>query len=201
MTLARSTIRSAPTVAAVLAALLLAGCGGGDDPAATGDADQTEATDDSGTDDGGEGDAGDDPGDADATEDDGAAMEGPVLATADTELGTVLVDGEGMTLYLFDNDADGESACYDSCAETWPPLTGEVTAGEGVDASLIGTTERTDGTTQVTYDGNPLYYYAADSAAGDTNGQGVGGVWWVVGPDGSRITEDASADNDDRLGY
>jgi predicted lipoprotein with Yx(FWY)xxD motif len=196
MTFARSTIRSAPTVATVLAGLLLTGCGGADDPAATGDGDQTEATDDTGTED--SGDEGD--GDAEATEDDGASMDGGVLATADTELGTVLADGEGMTLYLFDNDSDGESACYDSCAETWPPLTGEVSAGEGVDASLIGTTERTDGTTQVTYDGNPLYYYAADSGAGDTNGQGVGGVWWVVGPDGSRITDDASASSDG-IGY
>lgn len=191
MRLTHSTLRSTPLAAAVAAVLLLAGCGGGeDDPGAAGTDDQTEVPDD-GTE--------EEPGDGGTEDaDDGAdeTMDGAVLATAETDLGTVLVDGEGMTLYLFDNDADSESACYDSCAATWPPLTGEVSAGDGVDASLIGTTERTDGTTQVTYDGNPLYYYAADSAPGDTTGQAVGGVWWVVGPDGSRITDEASAASD-----
>jgi predicted lipoprotein with Yx(FWY)xxD motif len=89
---------------------------------------------------------------------------------------------------VFDNDTDGTSACYDQCAENWPAFTGTADASGDVDASLIGTTTRDDGTTQVTYNGQPLYYFAADQAPGDTNGQGVGDVWWVVGPDGAKIT-------------
>ncbi|MBW3664099.1 MAG: hypothetical protein KY469_13450 [Actinobacteria bacterium] len=110
------------------------------------------------------------------------------LATASSDLGTILIDGEGRTLYVFDNDTDGTSTCYDQCAENWPAFTGTAEAGGDVDASLIGTTTRDDGTTQVTYNGQPLYYFAADQAPGDTNGQGVGDVWWVVGPDGAKIT-------------
>lgn len=165
--------------------LLLAACGGDDgtevtDPGADdGATAPVEETETDGTDDAG-----------DAEEDEAAGQ--MVLTTADSDLGTILVDGEGMTLYVFDNDSDGESSCYDSCAETWPPFTGEVSAEGEVDASLMGTTERDDGTTQVTYNDMPLYYYAPDSASGDTNGQGVGDVWWVIGPDGEKIT-DASA--------
>lgn len=110
------------------------------------------------------------------------------LTTASSELGTILVDDEGRTLYMFDNDTGGESTCYDDCASTWPPVTGTAAAGDGVDASLIGTTMRTDGTVQVTYNGLPLYLFAGDSAAGDVNGQGVNDIWWVVGPDGESIT-------------
>lgn len=130
----------------------------------------------------------------------GDAATGVRVGTADSEFGTILVDGHGNVLYLFDNDAGGESACYDSCAQTWPPLVGEAEATGDADPSLVGTTEREDGSTQVTYAGFPLYHYAADSAAGDVNGQGVGGVWWVVGPDGSRITDDGSAGADDAGG-
>lgn len=115
------------------------------------------------------------------------------LGTAESDLGTILVDGEGRTLYVFDDDADGTSSCDDQCAENWPPLTGEVEASGDVDAALIGSTEREDDTTQVTYGGFPLYYFAADAAPGDVNGQGVGGVWWVVAPDGTKVTDDASA--------
>lgn len=128
----------------------------------------------------------------DSTEPAGDAMSQAAIQTADSPLGTILVDSEGMTLYMFDNDSDGESVCYDDCAANWPPLEGPVEAGDGVDASLLGTTERTDGTMQVTYAGMPLYYFAADQAAGDTNGQGVGDVWWVVQPDGTPVTEAAS---------
>lgn len=109
------------------------------------------------------------------------------LATADSDLGEIIVDGEGMTLYVFDSDTGSDSTCYDACAQTWPPLTGTATAGEGADESLLGETTRDDGTTQVTYNGSPLYYYAPDSAPGDTQGQAVGDVWWVVGPDGEKI--------------
>jgi predicted lipoprotein with Yx(FWY)xxD motif len=126
-----------------------------------------------------------------AGEDDDAGED--VLTTASSDLGTILVDGEGMALYVFDNDSGGESSCYDQCAQNWPPLTGEFEAGDGIESDLIGSTTRTDGSTQVTYADQPLYYYAADQSAGDTNGQGVGDVWWVVGPDGEKIMDGASA--------
>ena len=110
------------------------------------------------------------------------------VATADTDLGTILVDGEGRTLYLFMPDAQGASTCLDSCATTWPPLAGPATAGDGVDQALISTADRPDGAAQVTYNGWPLYHFASDAAAGDTNGQGVGNIWYVVDAGGNAIT-------------
>jgi predicted lipoprotein with Yx(FWY)xxD motif len=135
--------------------------------------------------------AGEDPAEDPAEEDEEAAGDavGGELAVAQSDVGEMLVDGEGMSLYLFDPDGQGESTCYDDCEATWPPLEGPVTAGEGVDESLIGETERTDGTVQATYDSWPLYHYGPDSAAGEVTGQGVGGVWWVLAPDGSRLTD------------
>lgn len=120
-----------------------------------------------------------------------AASEGETLTVADSDLGEILTDADGRTLYAFMNDKDGKSTCTDTCAQNWPALTvdGEPTAGEGVDDELLGTTERDDDTTQVTYNDMPLYHYAADEAAGDTNGQGVGKVWYVVGPDGEPIRD------------
>ena len=107
---------------------------------------------------------------------------------ADSDLGSILVDGQGNTLYLFTNDTQEEaSTCTGGCAGTWPALAGTVTAGEGVDESLIGTVAGEDGTEQATYNGWPLYYYAQDTGPGDTNGQGVGGVWWVVDAEGDAI--------------
>jgi predicted lipoprotein with Yx(FWY)xxD motif len=114
----------------------------------------------------------------------------PTLDVADSSLGEIVVDADGATLYVFVPDAGGASTCYDQCEENWPPLVGAVGAGEGIDASLIGTTERTDGSAQVTYAGWPLYYFAGDAAAGETNGQGLNEVWWVVAPDGSAIGTD-----------
>ena len=105
-------------------------------------------------------------------------------------LGSFLVDDKGMTLYLFTKDTPNTSVCYDKCATAWPPLlTGDKpSAGEGVDASLLGTTTRKDGATQVTYNGWPLYYYEKDKAAGDVTGQDVGGVWYVVSAAGDQVT-------------
>jgi predicted lipoprotein with Yx(FWY)xxD motif len=118
----------------------------------------------------------------------GDAASGGTLAVAETSLGEVLVDGEGMTLYLFTNDSGGASNCSGGCAETWPPLTveGEPAGGEGVDAAKLGTIDRDDGSTQVTYNGHPLYLYQADAAPGDVSGQGVGGVWYAVTPAGEQ---------------
>lgn len=196
---------------AVVLALSAAACGGdGDDTAADPGTDATDAgtedtaedTAEDGTEDGTE-DAADD-GTDDAAEDGTEAAGDADLAVADTDFGEVLVDGEGMTLYLFTNDSEGESVCVDDCAATWPPLTvdGEPVAGEGVDESLLSTIERSDGGTQVTYAGAPLYTYAPDSEPGDVTGQGVGDVWFVVGPDGEAITEapDAAGSSND-LGY
>lgn len=131
-----------------------------------------------------------------------ASAGGAAIEVASTDLGDILVDGDGMTLYVFDNDTEGTSTCTDDCAANWPSLTGEATAGDGVDESLLGTTERDDGSSQVTYNDQPLYYFAGDQAEGDVNGQAVGGIWWVVGPDGEKITEEVSQTNtSDRSGY
>lgn len=109
------------------------------------------------------------------------------VMTAESDLGTILVDADGATLYLFTNDSPGVSTCEDACLAAWPPLIGEPEAGTGVDDSLLGTLTRSDGSTQVTYNGWPLYYWANDVAAGDTTGQGVNGVWFVVDPEGEAI--------------
>ena len=105
------------------------------------------------------------------------------------KLGSFLVDDKGMTLYLFTNDTPNTSSCYDKCATYWPPLltSGSAVAGSGVDASKFGTTTRKDGTTQVTYNGWPLYYFAKDKQAGDVTGQGVTNNWYVVSPTGDAI--------------
>ena len=93
----------------------------------------------------------------------------------------ILTDFAGNTLYIWDNDEPGLSNCGDGCASVWPPLSvdGDATAGVGVDG-VLGTITRDDGSTQATYNDQPLYYYAADEAPGDRNGDGVGGIWHVV---------------------
>ncbi|MHB1006479.1 MAG: hypothetical protein ACYC3S_12690 [Chloroflexota bacterium] len=103
---------------------------------------------------------------------------------ADKALGVILTDLKGMTLYIYTKDTPNTSVCYDQCAVNWPPLT--VASGDPVLAGglegKIATTTRTDGKKQVTYNGQPLYYFAKDTKAGDTTGQNVGGVWFVVAP-------------------
>jgi predicted lipoprotein with Yx(FWY)xxD motif len=124
-----------------------------------------------------------------------AATEAPsgaadvVVTTGETELGTVLTDSSGMTLYLFTQDSPGGSVCVDECADAWPPVVvdGEVTVGEGLDASAFGTITRDDGTVQLTIDDKPLYTFASDAAAGDVNGQGVNDVWFAVDADGQPV--------------
>jgi len=105
------------------------------------------------------------------------------------ELGQYLVDGEGMSLYMYSADPKGESACVDACAEAWPPLVaaGELAAGTGVAQNLLGTLTRPDGTIQATYFGIPLYYSTLDAAPGDTSGLGVDGAWFLVSPFGAAI--------------
>ena len=113
-----------------------------------------------------------------------AADEPTMLMTRDdAQLGTLLTDAKGMTLYLFTKDAPGISNCYDQCATNWPPLltSSDSVAPDGLQG-VLGTTPRNDGTRQVTYNGMPLYYWARDANPGDTTGQNVGGVWFVINP-------------------
>jgi predicted lipoprotein with Yx(FWY)xxD motif len=130
-----------------------------------------------------------DDGTGDGTEGEPDETAEATVAVEASDLGEIVVDAEGKTLYVFLADEGTESTCYDDCEEAWPPLTvdGDPVAGEGVDAALLGTTEREDGSTQVTIDGHPLYYFASDETADDINGQGVGEVWFVVSPDGESI--------------
>ena len=116
------------------------------------------------------------------------------LAVHKGKLGRYIVNGQGVTLYLFEKDKDGKSACYASCAQFWPPLitSGKPTAGAGLASSKIGTTKRKDGKLQATYGGHPLYRYTGDHKAGQTNGQGskaFGAEWYVVAPSGKKIDE------------
>ena len=117
------------------------------------------------------------------------------VSVANSPLGQLLVDGSGRTLYLFEGDTGATSTCKDACAQAWPPLLapGNPTAGSGATAAELGTTTRTDGTTEVTYHGHPLYTYVADTKAGDTNGQGLnqfGAKWYVLSPAGDKIDKD-----------
>ena len=119
-----------------------------------------------------------------------AATGDATIALTTNALGTMIVDADGKSLYAFTPDTAGTSTCYDDCATNWPPLladTGSLTAGEGLDQSKLTTTDRTDGTKQVKYGDWPLYYFAGDAAAGDTNGQGVGTKWYVVDATGAMI--------------
>jgi predicted lipoprotein with Yx(FWY)xxD motif len=109
--------------------------------------------------------------------------------------GKFLTDADGMSLYLFEADSPNTSTCYDACAEAWPPLLtdGTPTTGGEIDAAKLGTAERRDGGSQVTYNGWPLYYFVKDQAPGDINGQdveGFGAEWYLVAPDGEKFDED-----------
>jgi predicted lipoprotein with Yx(FWY)xxD motif len=113
---------------------------------------------------------------------------------SESTVGPILVDEQGRSLYAFTDDAQnaGTSACTGDCYSQWPPLitAGEPTAGEGVDAALLGTFDREDGNTQVTYNGWPLYlYYGGDTSPGDINGQAVDGKWFLVSPTGELIQQ------------
>jgi predicted lipoprotein with Yx(FWY)xxD motif len=121
------------------------------------------------------------------------------LGTASVgSLGKVLVDSQGRTLYLFGKDAGTKSACFGACASAWPPLraTGKPTVGSGTNASMVATTPRSDGKPQVTYNGHPLYLYAADHKPGDATGQGLsafGAAWFTLSPAGNRVSGQATS--------
>lgn len=115
----------------------------------------------------------------------------------DEELGAYLTDEEGMSLYLFEQDNEEESACYGECARAWPPVTtdAEPEAGEGVHADMLGTIAREDGSTQVTYNGWPLYYYVPDHNPGDIEGHDVdeyGAEWYLISPEGEKVEAEVS---------
>lgn len=128
----------------------------------------------------------------------GAAGGNEVGATENATYGWILVDSEGMSLYLYTEDSVSESSsmsrCNDACARNWPPLVvdDEPVAGEGVHAALLGTTKREDGTTQVTYNGWPLYRSARDAKPGDIRGQRLGGAFFLVSPEGKPVTEEVA---------
>ncbi len=107
-------------------------------------------------------------------------------------VGTVLTNSDGMTLYLFEADTGMTSACTGACAQSWPPVTtsGNATGTMGATSSMLSTTTRDDGSTQVTYNGHPLYTYAGDTSSGTASGQGInafGGLWYVVNTAGDAV--------------
>jgi predicted lipoprotein with Yx(FWY)xxD motif len=124
----------------------------------------------------------------------GSGSGGEVVATGKTDVGTVLVDSSGRTLYAFAADTKGHSSCDDSCATYWPPVkasSGSLDHPDDVSATL-GTAKRSDGTTQLTVDGWPMYTYAGDAKPGQATGQGKnlsGGLWWVVDPSGTWVKD------------
>jgi predicted lipoprotein with Yx(FWY)xxD motif len=123
----------------------------------------------------------------------GPARTPAVVSVGRTGLGAVLVDAQGRTLYLFDEDPPGQSACSAECAAVWPPLTtkGPPAAGQGAIQSELGTTRRSGGILQVTYHGHPLYLYIGDSGAGQTRGEGLsqfGAQWWTISAAGQKVT-------------
>jgi predicted lipoprotein with Yx(FWY)xxD motif len=175
------TLRTASALAALAATLLVAGCGGSDNDTGTAASAPTTAP-------------AYDYGAAPAKTPEAAAPseDAATIKAASGALGAMLVDAEGRSLYLWEADQGAKSACDGPCAEAWPPVTtvGDPKAGDGVDAKLLGTTKRADGTLAVTYNGHPLYYFGGDAEAGQANGQGSNGFgapWWVVSPKGEAI--------------
>jgi predicted lipoprotein with Yx(FWY)xxD motif len=174
MTLARPRNFLAGAAVLPLAAVMVAGCGGGSsapNAAVTPPAAPSTAN--------------------------SAASGAPTVRVANGSLGRILVDAHGRTVYLFKKDKGTKSTCNGACAQAWPPVTvsGKPAAGAGANASLIGTTKRSDGTTQVTYHGHPLYRFQGDQTRGDTKGQGVvafGGAWFVVSPSGAQVPSHAA---------
>jgi predicted lipoprotein with Yx(FWY)xxD motif len=124
-------------------------------------------------------------------DDEAPEKEGTTVVLAASEFGDMLFDKEDQAIYAFENDAKNKTNCYGECAVAWPPVLtkGAPVAGRGVDGELLGTTKRRDGSTQVTYGGRPLYFYA-NEAPGEVRCHNVdlnGGLWWVVGRDGEPL--------------
>lgn len=164
----------------VVLALVIAGCGGGSD-SSTGSAYSGKG--------GGAYGGGKQASDEEANEGSGASGDGIVSAAKVGDLGTILVDSEGRTLYDFHKDKGSTSSCYGACAGAWPPLLTESNpqAQGPADRAMLGTTKRKDGTVQVTYNGWPLYTYVGDTSPGEANGNDIdqfGAEWYALQPDG-----------------
>jgi predicted lipoprotein with Yx(FWY)xxD motif len=173
-------------IAGICASLTLVACGDDDDddaPAAEAEAPAAETT----TEDSAEAEQGSDEG-GQSGGGGGSSKPGIEITTADSQFGEALFDADQRAIYYFDKETSEQSECYDACAEAWPPVLteGEPQAGGAADAKLLGTTERDDGTTQVTYDGRPLYYYVDDPAGQIAchNVSEFGGLWLAVQPNG-----------------
>jgi predicted lipoprotein with Yx(FWY)xxD motif len=122
-----------------------------------------------------------------------ASGQAATVGISNTGIGPILVNSQGHTLYLFKADQGTKSACTGACAGAWPPLlvTGKPTPGNGINGSLVGTATRPEGTTQLTYNGHPLYLFEQDQKAGETNGQGVsafGASWFALNSAGNQVS-------------
>jgi predicted lipoprotein with Yx(FWY)xxD motif len=168
------------TVTATAGALLIAGCGGDDDDSDAESAGGSAATTEAAT-----------TPEATATEVPAQASTGTTVKTADSQFGPVLFGDNDQAIYYFDKEASSKSECYGACAEAWPPVLtkGEPQAGGSVKSGLLGTTQRDDGTTQVTYKGRPLYYYAHEGPGEVTchNVDEFGGLWLAVNAQGNSV--------------
>jgi predicted lipoprotein with Yx(FWY)xxD motif len=127
-----------------------------------------------------------------------ASGQAATVGISNTGIGQILVNSQGRTLYLFKADQGTKSACTGACASAWPPLLvkGKPTLGNGINASLVGTATRSEGTTQLTYNGHPLYLFAQDQKAGETNGQGVsafGAAWFALNSSGDQVSAQPSS--------
>jgi predicted lipoprotein with Yx(FWY)xxD motif len=167
--MSRSRVTTA-VLSLVVFALVVAGCGGSSSSSSTSTASETSASSGGGT----------------------------VSAAEISGLGTVLVNSEGMTVYMFAKDRGTTSSCYGACEQGWPPVLaeGKPTAGEGAMSSQLGTTERKDGTMQVTYAGHPLYTFVEDKAPGEATGNestAFGGKWSVMDETGEAVAGTATS--------
>jgi predicted lipoprotein with Yx(FWY)xxD motif len=176
MTRSRAISLLAGAAVIPLAALAIAGCGGGSGATATAASPTT------------------------------ASGRPATVGTATSGLGQILVDSKGRTIYLFEKDTGMKSACSGACASLWPPVraNGKPSVGDGANASQVGTTTRSDGAPQVTYNGHPLYLYQGDQKPGDTSGQGLsafGAAWYALSPAGNQITGQASSSGGGGSGY
>lgn len=178
----RSGSRLAGAAGVLAAGLLLAACGGSD-PGSAGGSGGSSTTNQAAQ----------------------KSVGGQAVGTGHTEYGDVLVDANGMTLYVFDADSPGTSNCTGSCLQYWPVAKASGTVGHSSDVTAkLSTITRDDGTTQLTVNGWPAYTYAADSGPGKATGQGTnlsGGLWWVISPSGSKITTTDDEDSGTGGGY
>lgn len=166
---------------AVIGAVVIAGCGGGSSSSSSSSPEPSSSESEGAS--------------ATASSEGGGEAEGggsgeATIATGEVSgLGTVLVDSEGNTVYLYTPDKGTESTCYGGCEAAWPPVVaeGKPSAGEGATSSALGTTKRKDGTMQVTYNGHPVYTFSGDTAPGEAVGQEDDGTWFVIDEAGEAV--------------